>query len=979
MVDEIFQGLTPKQEEAVRTLDQNLEIVACAGAGKTKTITLRIINLIASGVKPENIVAITFTRKAAQEMKSRIYAAGEKYLGNTIGFAGMFIGTIDAFCLKMLQDYEPKYAKFSVLDEIQTKVFMEKYHTKNNDRTGFSGSVIDTANNLRGRYSKKLDIYVGMMSMLNNCYFNRSYRGHWSDDLNRRLNAFNKCLRDNKYFDYSSLIREMIECLDPNSDRNQGRMSEFARKIFDKVKYLTIDEYQDSNPPQEYLADLFYTYGHANLCVVGDADQTIYQFRGSDESNILEFADKYNAKKIHLKHDFRSTEAIVDIANQSIIENHRNDAGYERMEVGEVPESRLAYEEGDTVHEFFADFNDESDFIVERIQKLHEIGIPLSEIAVLFRKRRKNHFSEIWVDFQEELARKLKNAGIPYIVEGLNNLSNTPEYNASCEIFRYIQKQYYPDNNPQNNAFLPANTVQDNRTPEDRLKDAWLKIEEWYDVPGLVDGIEDSVDELITKNWDNIRFGNDFNMQQIYQDFICHMAFVESGDAAAEILLYNLGKFSNVIADFERMFFCDSADFKAKRFISHLNLVADGLYPEGEEDNAYIRTDAVRLMTIHQSKGLEFTAVFIPALAQSIFPGSTFLRKPGKIYGPIDAIDEFASAAGGNGADWVPNHDGFLWDAAAERKMFYVAVTRAKKYLFLSYSVSYDPGDGLDRETEESSEFLDEICRSDYVKEFDETVDYTTDCLPLIEGEVIPITLNFSLLSNYFDCPYRFKLSNFYGFVQPYTTAQGYGKMLHEIMMHIHREWIEGNTLTHEQIDKIAEDALYLPFASETQIRTSLEGAKSCAQAYVAQNAADADKMIAAELDINIEMGDGISVNGRIDLVRKIEEDGKESVAIVDLKSAGKDAEQCLNAEQLKIYALGYAQMVGKSADYLMIYNLDEPDGSKNAKEEIRQDAIDQVQVKIKSAAEHIRNSDLPRCVGAMCEKCYVKGLCRRA
>ena len=146
-------GLTPNQKAAVETLDRNLELVACAGAGKTKTITHRIINLIAHGVKPENIVAITFTRKAAAEMLGRIYKIGEEILGNTTGFAGMYIGTIDAFCLKLLQDYKEEYANFSVLDEVQTKVFLERYEGK--DETGFCESVINKAYNMNHFYGEK--------------------------------------------------------------------------------------------------------------------------------------------------------------------------------------------------------------------------------------------------------------------------------------------------------------------------------------------------------------------------------------------------------------------------------------------------------------------------------------------------------------------------------------------------------------------------------------------------------------------------------------------------------------------------------------------------------------------------------------------------------------------------------------------------------------------------------------------------------
>ena len=245
-----------------------------------------------------------------------------------------------------------------------------------------------------------------------------------------------------------------------------------------------------------------------------------------------------------------------------------------------------------------------------------------------------------------------------------------------------------------------------------------------------------------------------------------------------------------------------------------------------------------------------------------------------------------------------------------------------------------------------------------------------------MKQEPLPLVLNFSLLSNYYDCPYRFKLSNFYGFVQPYTTVQGYGRVLHEIMMHIHRAWIKGEKPGDKELEKIAEEALYLPFANKVESDKALQGAIACAKAYVKQNIADADKMIASEMDINIEMGEGVSVNGRIDLVRKIDADGKEKTAIVDLKSAGKDAEQCLNAQQLKIYAIGYQEATGQPADYLMIYNLDHPDGSKNAKEQVEDTALMETKKSITDAAKCIRGNDLPRRIGENCEKCYVKNLC---
>jgi DNA helicase-2/ATP-dependent DNA helicase PcrA len=272
--------------------------------------------------------------------------------------------------------------------------------------------------------------------------------------------------------------------------------------------------------------------------------------------------------------------------------------------------------------------------------------------------------------------------------------------------------------------------------------------------------------------------------------------------------------------------------------------------------------------------------------------------------------------------------------------------------------------------------FFDEARKSRYLQEYSDAHAYTAEHLPEMNSDPLPIVLNFSLLSNYYDCPYRFKLSNFYGFVQPYKDVQGYGKVLHEIMMHIHRAWIEGRRPNKAEIDQIAEEALFLPYANSAQLDKSLKGAKKCAEAYVKQNEANADRVIASEMNINLEMGQGVSVNGRIDLVKSVDTAGSEKVSIVDLKSAGKDAEQCLNAEQLKIYALGYENATGKKADYLEIYNLDHPDGSKNAREEVKQEVLESVRKGVIDAANNIRNNNLPKCRSEKCATCYVKGLC---
>ena len=964
---DLTEGLTAEQRFAVETLDRDLEVAACAGAGKTRVITRRILNLIRRGAAPESIVAITFTRKAAAEMKQRVYADGARCLGTTRGFAGMFIGTIDAFCMKTLQDEVAEFAKFSMLDETQSRIFIERYRKE----CLLDGSRIDLAENLsnhqdayghwvREDRAKKVGIYAELMSRLNSVWYDREKRALWPEDVRAMLGAYRKYLFQNNYFDFSSLLREMIERLDPESDLNGGTVSDFARKLFTRVKYLTVDEYQDVNPAQEYLVGLFKRYGNANLCAVGDADQTIYQFRGSENKSLRRFRETFDPVCVDLDRNFRGTEAVVDIA-ATVIRGNPHGADWRAMRSG----AAAAYEQGDAVYQHCAGFAEECALIPDRIRALHDLGVPYSEMAVLLRRRAVG-WAETRVDFPKELAAVLKRAGIPYEVAGVKTLFETKECAAACGIFAYLFNKFckgkkLPDGSWQYGYYKDRkNFLAMETAAQQALLDRWLAL----DYPLPEHALRRALFALTKVTPKSKMAGHTLNLQQIYLDFLGRLPILDAeGDPLAEHILYNLGKFSRVIFDFESVSFTMTPLMKLRRFYQYLTDFAPGAYAEGEQDNAYIRSDAVRVMTVHQSKGLEFTAVFLPALRQKICPieGGRFSRD-GEVRSAPDLFPPQVPAEAYGGAS-----GGVLEE---ERNIFYVALTRAKKFLFLTESDRYGG------KYYAPSVLLEEAKRSKYLKPFDPRIRHTADRLPDMRRDPDPITLNFSLLSDYFDCPNRFKLSAFYGFAQPIRPRQGYGKMLHEIMMQIHRLWIDGKRPGPERVRAIAKTALCLPYADDDIRRRALSDATDNALAYVRQNEPEADRIRHAEIDIDLELGEGVSVNGRIDLIRTYEDNGRERLAVVDLKSAGKDAEECLNAEQLKIYALGYRERTGESADSLMIYNLDVPDGSANTEEPVDWALLERTRERILAAARCIRASDLPRTEEA-CADCRLSGVCR--
>ena len=884
---DLFENLSDNQIEAVKTIDEDLEIIACAGAGKTGVVTRRIINILKSNpdILPENIVAFTFTEKAAEELKSRVYKYGEAVLGNTKGFANMYIGTIHGFCLKMLQEYIVQFQKFTVLDEIKTKLYIEKNYN-------FCGMP-----DLGLKIYRETNLFLSVISTLNENWFERD---KWDEKTRTAVDKYKDTFYRKNYFDYSLIMQEMLNQLENNKN--------FADIILNKIKYLTVDEYQDTNPIQERLIH-FIKQGGCNLCIVGDDDQTIYQFRGSDPENILTFRERYGINKyIVLGTDYRSSEAIVDIGKRVIVNNEKRLPKV--MESGKL----VKYEEGDTVYREFNECDEEYEFIAKRIKALHDSGVKYSEMAVLLRKRKHG----------PDIAKMFDEYEIPYIIEGVNELFSTAECQAAKGIFDYL-----------------AGTI-----GMMELFQLWKSIDYELDEKEIAEAIATlNVIDVKSK-----KFYGEFVLQKVYHDFLRRISIVDESNSS-EIILYNLGKFSQVINDFETIYYTTIPANKLSSFCNFLKYTADGYYPEGYMTNSYAKPDAVSIMTVHQSKGLEFAAVFIPQLNRNFFPAQ---RVGGK--GIWHVIDKA----------WITNADRFEGDIEEERKLFYVAVTRAKKYLYLTRSIN-----GHDKYI---SPFLEEAKESSYLVKYDGNIQYDPVHLPNMKQESMPISLNFSLLEDYFECPYRFKLSMFYGFEQPIVPALGYGNVLHEIVKNIHIAVMNGEDLTKDNVKKMIDESFYFPYATAKLEENMYKSVTRAINNYVEHNRDDMENVYMAESDVEVDMGDGVRVNGRIDLVKKINSDGKDKIAIVDFKTANKEVVESINKEQLKIYALGYQELTGEQADYMEVYQLD---SEKRIKEEVTETVIQDVRKEITDAATNIRNNNLPRkCNKENCSKCHLNHLC---
>ena len=905
---------TVEQQNAINTTNQNLQIIACAGSGKTQVISQRIVNILKQGsVEAKNIIAFTYTEKAAAELKTRVLKLCREQLGNINGLAEMYIGTIHSWCLQAIQDNIFKYQKYAILDEIKLKLFIDKYYNE----VGMATAGLD-------RY-KDTGKYIGILSVLREAQL--SDGTELPHEWKEALNAYQNTLHKHSYFDFTTIMTEAIENLKSNKV--------FQEKILGQLKYLIVDEYQDVNPIQEELIHQLSTEG-ANICVVGDDDQTIYQWRGGDVTYIQNFKTRYkDVKYIKLEDNFRSTKGVVDAALKCITNN------VQRLPKVMKAEGHQVYDEGDILYNQFEDVESENDFIANTILKLRgknfsdklnatPRGLDYSDCAILLRTWKK----------ATSIMEKLAENNIPFVVGGVNELFQRPEIKASVAIYQYLSQDI----------------------DEAALKMYWQAV-----TPKIQSEDVDKAIEFLKKKFPSPKmYFATFNLQEIYWTFIEKAKLTEEvfedhnhegivGNEINEVIFYNLGMFSQIINDFETIHFKDSPTHKIGRFLNFLQYSADGYYPEGWLNNALKTPNAVQIMTIYQSKGLEFPVVFVPGLNKNYLP----IKKPGgkQIWHYIDR-------------KWIKDQQRYEGGTEDERRLFYVAITRSQKFLFITRSKE-------NQLYQKESEFAKEVSNSEYLIS-DKNPNYASlpNLKPTPKSERGAIQLNFSVLKAFFDCPYKFKLISLYGFCLPITERMGYGNSIHNVLMEIHRRHLDGEDVTKVNIDELVDTHVHIPYATSVVLENIKHTTRNVAQSYLEENLADFNNIEYAEQEIQIDLGDGIMVNGRMDLIKKVDLDGKEHTTIVDFKSRKESQDQDITIEQLSMYALGYKELTGKTADRLQIYNLDEDNNSKHT-QKIDNAGIETIRDKIIHSANEIRDNKLSKtCETKTCESCWHKQLC---
>ena len=607
----LLDGLNREQQQAVQHTEGPLLILAGAGSGKTKVLTVRIAYLLAQGVNPYEILAITFTNKAAKEMKSRV----EGLVGDVAN--RIWLSTFHSFCAKFLRfeldNFLGYNSNFTIYDTSDSQVVIK---------------AALKALNLDDKYYPVGAMISAISDAKNKLMFASDYRKQARDFYQQKVadvyEYYERELRKNNALDFDDLLLVAVKLLQSNAA--------VLEKYSKRFKYVMIDEYQDTNHAQYLLAYLLSSHWK-NIAVVGDADQSIYAWRGADIQNILDFEKDYpNCTSIKLEQNYRSTKIILDAAN-AVIDNNEG-----------RPEKNLWTDkvEGAKIQHFTAQSeHEEAAFIGDTIVKKHDIhGVPYGDMAILYRTNAQSRVLE------EALIKR----ALPYTMVGGTKFYDRKEIK---DVLAYLRVLYNPFDDLSLLRIINVPKRSIGATTVSKLQDyarengtsLFMTLTQLHLVDTIKGKTKEKLEEFGILIFTLVAEMDDKSVLDILEAILDRTGYLaqleESTDPQDQVRAENIGELLSVAKDFQDT----NPTGTVEDFLEQVALVNDVDSFEQEESK-------VTLMTLHAAKGLEFPIVFLGGLEEGLFPHSRTLMNP-------EEIEE-------------------------ERRLAYVGITRAEKELYIS-------------------------------------------------------------------------------------------------------------------------------------------------------------------------------------------------------------------------------------------------------------------------------------------------------
>ena len=604
----ILNKLNENQRKAAEKIEGPVLILAGAGSGKTRTVTYRIAHMIKEkNISPLNILALTFTNKAAREMKER----AEELIGEENSY-NLVVSTFHSFAVRILKTYSERIGygrNFTIYDVDDQKSRMTKINKEMNIKDDIApGRIANRISKLKedgvglDEVSRQLDLKIPANRLFYDIY-----------------KKYDEVLKANNAMDFSDLLLNARRLLD----------DKYVLDIIqNRYQYIVVDEYQDTNNIQYEIINLI-AAKYRNICVVGDEDQSIYAFRGANIENILNFEKDYpDAYTIKLERNYRSTKRILDTANE-LIRNNKSSKGKKLWTDGS---------EGEKIKIFNAKTPyDEAEFIVKEIKAKSKSGVDYKDMTILYRTNAQSRVLE----------EKLLEGNVPYKIYGgmqffqrkeikdilayLNLLNNRNDNHNFYRIINVPKRSIGEKTlekiaeiaNERNIPMLDALQFVDETNIRGAVKNT---LKDFYN---MIQGIYLSLDELSVK--------------EVFDEVITKTKYFDSIEDNKEDRVKNIEELLNSIIELEKR----NPHISLADYLDMVSLTAST--DEMEENENF-----VKLMTIHSSKGLEFDYVFIAGMEDGLFPSCSF-----------ESSEE---------------------DIEEERRLCYVAVTRAKKELYISYA-----------------------------------------------------------------------------------------------------------------------------------------------------------------------------------------------------------------------------------------------------------------------------------------------------
>lgn len=610
-MNSLLTDLNKEQQQAVQHTEGPLLILAGAGSGKTKVLTVRIAHLLAQGVNPYEILAITFTNKAAKEMKSRV----EGLVGDVAN--RIWLSTFHSFCAKFLRfeldNFLGYNSNFTIYD------------------TSDSQAVIKAALkalNLDDKYYPVGAMVGAISDAKNKLLFASDFRKQARDFYQQKVadvyEYYERELRKNNALDFDDLLLVAVKLL----QSNEAVLDKYSKRF----RYVMIDEYQDTNHAQYLLAKLLASHWK-NIAVVGDADQSIYAWRGADIQNILDFEKDYpNCRSIKLEQNYRSTKIILDAAN-AVIENNEG-----------RPKKNLWTDktEGAKIQHFTAQSeHEEAAFIGDTIAKKHDIhGVPYGDMAILYRTNAQSRVLE------EALIKR----ALPYTMVGGTKFYDRKEIK---DVLAYLRVLYNPFDDLSLLRIINVPKRSIGATTVAKLQDyarangtsLFMTLTQLHLVDTIKGKTKEKLEEFGILIFTLVAEMEDKTVLDILEAILDRTGYLaqleESTDPQDQARAENIGELLSVAKDFQDT----NPTGTVEDFLEQVALVNDVDSFEQEESK-------VTLMTLHAAKGLEFPIVFLGGLEEGLFPHSRTLMNP-------EEIEE-------------------------ERRLAYVGITRAEKELYIS-------------------------------------------------------------------------------------------------------------------------------------------------------------------------------------------------------------------------------------------------------------------------------------------------------